>query len=714
MKHTLDVVNKQFSSVYLDFLELILLPNKSKLWLQKVANLLKELLQAEVIVLKTFFDNLTIISLDNLSLRTKDVLYELDSVLNNTSTCDSLYNKGQIIHKEYYIYPLSLVGTLMVKWKSNLDNEQKHDQSVFKLLTIALENRIKDINQNKYYLLNGYFSEVLNIMSGNLDFKTQISYLVNLIGDSLCVSRCQVKFFSNEGNISFDPFMHAEYLSSNVVEAKSVINEDEHDWLKNLGGAKDLILNKSKNKFNSCVDELLSIQSVLGVSIVYKEKVVGVLVLHQCDYQRIWRSEEISYVKAIASVLGSVYGREIAFEKLSNQSKLDQTTGLIVPDLFLKELNHVLIESKINNIPVSLIMIDIEKLSDINLKYGYLAGNLVLSQTARILKRIYADAGKIARYSNDEFIIMLQRVDQNHAKEEAKKLKEALSNVSVLGVGTVEYNFSFVTFPSHSSSVSELLSLLEQAMILSKSRGKFQISSFEEIKNLPRKSWHKLISNAIPEIILRKSNIKTGPEMVQTISKQITELSERKVYSADLLDAVQSLAIALDAKDSYTEGHSKRVSEYAYMLAREAGLDLQEIEWVRLAAILHDIGKIGIPEYILLKPSQLTKEEFEVIKKHPIIGAKILKPIKPLERVAFLILNHHEYWDGSGYPNGLSGENIPVGSRIVSIVDAYQAMISDRPYRASLSFSETINRLENGKGKQWDPCLIDIFIKMVS
>jgi putative nucleotidyltransferase with HDIG domain len=221
-----------------------------------------------------------------------------------------------------------------------------------------------------------------------------------------------------------------------------------------------------------------------------------------------------------------------------------------------------------------------------------------------------------------------------------------------------------------------------------------------------------MLVNELPEIVFKKTSFKTGPDVIDTINKQLSV--DKTSYHADILDSVQSLALALDAKDSYTEGHSQRVSEYAYLLAKEVGLDIQEQEWVRLAAFMHDIGKIGIPENILCKSGKLTVEEYEVMKKHPIIGARILKPIKPLEKVAHIVLHHHEHWDGSGYPQGYAKDEIPIGSRIVSITDAYQAMTSDRPYRDALPKEEAIKRLRMGKESQWDPDLIEKFITLIS
>ena len=529
----------------------------------------------------------------------------------------------------------------------------------------------------------------------------------------LNTSRTQIKIFSGFRSSIFDSLLSGEFVKEGLVEALSVIPKVENEWLEKLHKNEICILDQKQVNFIQNIDSLLSIQSILGYPLVWNNKPIGVIVLHQCNYERFWKEDELIYLKQVTMILNILVSKKLE-ETKKNNKLLEINSDLIDPDDFLREIHHYQIQSQVKNSCFSLLMVDIEKLKEINLRMGFVAGNLVLSQTSRYIKRLFSESYRIARYSNDEFVVIMDLVDEHKAKLEAEKLKDYLSNVTVLGIGTVEYNFSFVTYPMHSSNISELLSLLEQAMILSKSRGKFQISSFGEIKDKPQGSWQKLVSMAIPEIILKKSNLKTGPDVIEAINKQVLESQGQQVYSADILDSIQSLAIALDAKDSYTEGHSKRVSEYAYMLAKSIGLDLQEIEWIRLAASMHDIGKIGIPESVLCKPGKLTKEEFDIMKKHPVIGAKILKPIKPLEKVSNLVLYHHEYWDGSGYPNGLSKDEIPLGSRIVSIVDAYQAMTSSRPYRDCLPFDEAINRLKAGKEKQWDPDLVDLFIKLVS
>ena len=180
-----------------------------------------------------------------------------------------------------------------------------------------------------------------------------------------------------------------------------------------------------------------------------------------------------------------------------------------------------------------------------------------------------------------------------------------------------------------------------------------------------------------------------------------------------LLDVVTSLASAIDAKDTYTKGHSTGVARYSEALARAAGLEEKEIERIKLGAILHDVGKIGIPENILKKPSALSDEEWQIMKQHPTIGVeKVIKPNRQLKDLIPMVKYHHERYDGKGYPEGLKGEEIPLAARIVSVADTYHALVSDRPYRKGMSIEKACQILKEGAGTQWDKELVRIFISI--
>ncbi len=179
------------------------------------------------------------------------------------------------------------------------------------------------------------------------------------------------------------------------------------------------------------------------------------------------------------------------------------------------------------------------------------------------------------------------------------------------------------------------------------------------------------------------------------------------------MDMVETIARMIDAKDSYTHEHADRARKYAKLIAKKLNLPKEMVQHVEYAALMHDIGKIGINENILKKPGKLTSEEIEIIRKHPAIGNKIISPVTFLNPVAPMILYHQEWYNGQGYPEGLKQEEIPLGARIVAVIDAYDAMCSDRPYRKALSKEYAISELKRGAGFQFDPKVVKAFIEVL-
>ncbi len=179
------------------------------------------------------------------------------------------------------------------------------------------------------------------------------------------------------------------------------------------------------------------------------------------------------------------------------------------------------------------------------------------------------------------------------------------------------------------------------------------------------------------------------------------------------LETIQALALALDAKDPHTRGHSERVAKYAVEIGRELKLSENDLEMLHYAGILHDIGKIGISDTVLNKVGKLTEEEFKLIQMHTEIGDRVVRPVTFLRGVAQVIRHHHERYDGRGYPDRIKGEEIPLGARIMAVADAFDAMTYDRVYRAGMSKEEAVNELIRGKGTQFDPAIVDVFVSRV-
>jgi putative nucleotidyltransferase with HDIG domain len=212
-------------------------------------------------------------------------------------------------------------------------------------------------------------------------------------------------------------------------------------------------------------------------------------------------------------------------------------------------------------------------------------------------------------------------------------------------------------------------------------------------------------------LALEKQNILLA-RRIEDSASNLTRLYED--LRATYMHTIKVLAQAIEARDHYTHSHSENVATYAVAIAREMKLSAKEIETIRQACELHDLGKIGVEDSILMKPSSLTQEEWKQIKKHPITGAQILEPLAFLSEVTALIKQHHEHYDGSGYPEGRRGEDILIGARIIHLADAYEAMRSARAYRKiPISKEDAIEEIKKNSGKQFDPRVVEAFLKVV-
>jgi putative nucleotidyltransferase with HDIG domain len=235
---------------------------------------------------------------------------------------------------------------------------------------------------------------------------------------------------------------------------------------------------------------------------------------------------------------------------------------------------------------------------------------------------------------------------------------------------------------------------------------------------LPMKPRDKFLG--VIQVANKKGNSLYRPEdldLLKILGSQIAFV----IQNADLfnnlqnayIDTLSALTSAIDAKDSYTRGHSERVTELSLKLGEELGLNQEEIEKIRLGGLLHDIGKIGIPEGILNKPGRLDDEEFKTIRSHPELGIRILGKVEFLSGIVEVIKHHHERYDGKGYPDGLSGEKIPLLARLIAVADTFDAMTTDRPYRKALTVDEALKEIRHCSGSQFDPEIASVFIKMI-
>jgi diguanylate cyclase (GGDEF)-like protein/putative nucleotidyltransferase with HDIG domain len=343
----------------------------------------------------------------------------------------------------------------------------------------------------------------------------------------------------------------------------------------------------------------------------------------------------------------------------------DPLTGLPTLHAFDRHLDAAVGRARRHGDKLSLAAVDIDAFRGINARYGRETGDEVLKTVASRLLSLAPAGDLVTRSSADEFLVLLPERGALESAEQFVRLQKDLEEVRV---GRLD-------------CVSASIGLAEYKLPM---------------------TADELIAAAGER--LRRARLNGGG---RTESQPVS--LDRVLPS----DTIAGLAEALLERDRYTGEHSEHVAEMAAAVARALGLDEREAERVRGAALLHDIGKVGIPDDILRKGTDLTEPEWRTMREHPIIGERIVRTIPGLGPVARIIRHEHERWDGSGYPDGLSGEEIPIGARIIQACDAYHAMTSDRPYRKALPHADAVRELASGAGTQFDPQITEILISQL-
>ncbi|MEW6724698.1 MAG: transporter substrate-binding domain-containing protein [Bacillota bacterium] len=266
---------------------------------------------------------------------------------------------------------------------------------------------------------------------------------------------------------------------------------------------------------------------------------------------------------------------------------------------------------------------------------------------------------------------------------------------------------------NHTSPIIVGLSPLELADAVAQWEKEGQAAPPCSVAVIP--SSHYPRSLLVVKMLPGRLSVYTG-NLLKVMGRLLAATIDNRVLYCDLeasyVDTIQALAEAIEARDPYTRGHCLRTTQTALAVGRRAGLSAEKLGHLRQAALLHDVGKIGVSDRILLKPGPLTSEEWDLMKQHPVFGVRILQPIKFLSKAIPIVYHHHERWDGEGYPDQLKREEIPLGARIVSICDAYEAMTSDRPYRAAFSHERALETIARERGKQFDPELVPLFLSL--
>ena len=430
------------------------------------------------------------------------------------------------------------------------------------------------------------------------------------------------------------------------------------------------------------VFELLQAEYIFPI--LCDDELIGLVILASRPNRKPYSFSEIGFLESIASVAQIAIKNASLYETMQEEAHMDGLTNLYNRRYFSDAFEKLFNENKHNNITLVLISFDDFKLY--NELYGSNDGDKILCKFAGILKSVIGSRGLIGRYSGKEFCICLPICSSMEAEFITSEIRRRLNHVLT---SSKESTKTFLTFsagicsyPTSASNTKQLLTYANMAVYACKKSGKNKTIIYSH-------QQHQNISDSL-------------------------SYKNMEAIAQEYAPTIYALTAAIDAKDHYTFSHSENVSYLATQLAQAIGLDNEHVEMIRQAGLLHDIGKISIPETILTKTSRLTDDEYTVMKSHVENSIAMIRHLPSLDYVIPIAISHHERYDGKGYPRGLAGEDIPVGGRCLGVADAFDAIVSKRPYKEPVSIPEALKEIERNLGKQFDPYIGQIFINLVN
>jgi diguanylate cyclase (GGDEF)-like protein len=577
-----------------------------------------------------------------------------------------LMNRGELVavlavserrdRKLYGVEDIDLLESIADQVAASMEKEYFHEQLQEQDKEITLINRLTTIITSSVSIqeiFEGFAQELQKVM--DVDWAT----IALIDGNEL--------YFSALSSTISPPWQKGERITLEGTATERVCRESKSLYEADLAQYRRFWTGEHYLQ--------QGIRSIVYLPLSIKDNSIGSFILASRK-PNAYSNRQIRLLEQVALQIATPIENAQLYARAEQRSRIDELTGLFNRRHFEERLKEEIARHSRYGGVFVISMLDLDNFKTYNDIYGHPAGDILLGQVGKIVKSSVRSGDQAFRYGGDEFVVILPQTAVDDAYVVAERVRVRIAREMEEKEISVTCSIGLASYPSDGVISGELVTVADTALYYAK---------------------------------------RTGGNRVYISSKILSEpLDNAGTYARhNGLSAIYALVSTVEAKDPYTYGHSRKVNSYAVALAEAIGLSPEEVSRVSTAALLHDIGKIGVPDKVLNKKGKLNAEDWEAIKSHPRLGAIIVGNIPNLAPCVSIILHHHERWDGSGYPEGLKGEEISIEARILAIADSFEAMSSARPYRPALCGEKVLKELRRGAGSQFDPKLVEVFIGII-
>jgi diguanylate cyclase (GGDEF)-like protein/putative nucleotidyltransferase with HDIG domain len=554
---------------------------------------------------------------------------------------------------------------------------------IFNPLKSVLEKLVDRIIYGSRYDYRKTVLDVASKLSNVIELEELADALLRPIVKAVNASQVSLLFLENEHYNSH--FAQRLREGDPVIPVSLRQNSAISTWFDNEDKPlhRDIIESEPifKGLWQKDRDSLDAAQVDVLCPVKSKQKLIAILALSKKHPGGYYGSDDLDLLMTLSHEAAIAIENAQMYERAKERANTDALTGLYNHRHCHERIDEEIARSSRFGEVFSLLLIDMDHFKNYNDVYGHIAGDDVLKQLGEIINKAIRVVDIGFRYGGDEFAVLMPGTSLEAAKKVAERLRKSIEAQTDMKGIPQTCSVGVSSWPTDGMLREEIIQSADAALYHAKRTGGNRISIACEV----------VLSGAL----------------------RADTLKEQQNNNNMVISTIYALAATVDAKDHYTYGHSKKVSQYAIEIAEELGYSREGIERIRASALLHDIGKIGLSDNLLSKVDPLCDDDWTGIQAHPSLGVSILKHVNDLTECLAGVQYHHERFDGTGYPSGLQGENIPLDARILAVADSFDAMTSNRPYRSwKFSAEEALEELKRCAGKQFDPVIVDAFVKI--